>query len=214
MRIEKGQMIAGFPAKLIRDMLHDVQDIIGEGFIQHWLGLEGEAAFKVLRQLEKDGYLSPHEEFENIYELTDLGTRLAMASAAAPIPRKKAEELLAGVLERAARINNDPSYTWGVKRIIVFGSYLDPSKDKLGDVDIALELDRKPGLTNDDDAAQTRKDEKEGKRFQNMLTQLTWQRSKVIKTLKAGKPGVSLHDANVDRRILEKGPTKVYDFTR
>lgn len=206
-------MIAGFPAKLIRDMLHDVQDIIGEGFIQHWIGLEGSAALKVLKDLEKEGYLSPHREFENIWELTDLGTRLAMASAGAPLSRKRADELLAGVLERAAKINEDPSFTWGVKRIIVFGSYLDPSKEKLGDLDIALEIDRKPGLTYDDDKAQTNKDEEAGQRFQNLSVQLGWQQIKVMKTLKAGKQGISLHDADRDRKVLEKGPTKVYDFT-
>ncbi len=57
------------------------------------------------------------------------------------LSRKKAEELLNGVIERAKQINASPDseYMHWVTKIAVFGSYLTDT-EKLGDVDIAVEI--------------------------------------------------------------------------
>lgn len=57
------------------------------------------------------------------------------------ITRKKADELILKLLERAKEINTSTDkykYPYKVKRIIVFGSYLS-EKEHLGDIDIFYE---------------------------------------------------------------------------
>jgi len=137
---------------------------------------------------------------------------LANASAGSPISRKKAQEILEELFKRAEAINSDRSFTWGVKALIVFGSYMDLSKEKLGDVDVAMDLARKPSLRPEHDDAQTRKDARSGKRFSSFLEQIAWQQIKIHKALKAGKRGLSLHSAKQDWKILENTPTKVFSF--
>ena len=47
--------------------------------------------------------------------------------------------MLAQLQLRAAWVDADPEYLYGVSRLMVFGSYLS-DKPKLGDIDIAVQL--------------------------------------------------------------------------
>jgi predicted nucleotidyltransferase len=57
-----------------------------------------------------------------------------MASFGKPIRRRTADGLVAGMLGRA-REYKKPLY---IERLRIFGSYLDPRIDPLGDVDVEL----------------------------------------------------------------------------
>jgi hypothetical protein len=57
-----------------------------------------------------------------------------MASFGKPIRRKTANQLVAGMLERARDYNTDANKPLYVERLRIFGSYLDP----LGDVDVDM----------------------------------------------------------------------------
>jgi DNA-binding PadR family transcriptional regulator len=217
MILTKGQMIAGFPAITIRNLIREIRGYsVATEYVQDRLGISGKQAEDLVEKLVKEGYLSLDERGrhgdEKYYEVTSLGNGLANASAASPISREKADQILEELFQRAEAINADRSFTWGVKALIVFGSYMDPSKEKLGDVDVAMDLDRKPGLTPEDDEAQTRRDARAGKQFSSYFEQIAWQQIKIHKALKAGKRGLSLHSAQQDREILEKTPTKVFSF--
>jgi predicted nucleotidyltransferase len=59
------------------------------------------------------------------------------------ITRALADKLIAELPGRAREMEADPSYLHYAVRIAVFGSYLDPQKQKLGDIDVAIEIGRK-----------------------------------------------------------------------
>src|SRR5258708_31883736 len=71
------------------------------------------------------------------------GNALAQASFGRPISRATAERHLVQVIERAVTYNADPSHLLTVKEIAAFGSYLDPDADRLGDLDIAVNIPRR-----------------------------------------------------------------------
>jgi predicted nucleotidyltransferase len=50
---------------------------------------------------------------------------------------------MAELSERIERVNRDQYFLARVTRAIVFGNYLRPEVDRLGDVDVAVELEAK-----------------------------------------------------------------------
>ena len=113
-------------------------------------GLDPDQAAGALQQLLEAGYLEhraghlPNDPDE--WTTTTLrGSALAMASFAKPITRARADALLPGVLERAAAYDADDNKPFEIARLRLFGSYLDTTVDRLGDIDLALEtIDRSP----------------------------------------------------------------------
>lgn len=63
-----------------------------------------------------------------------------MAQKANGILRKTAEEKLLEIVRRAQEVNDNPDYVYSVAKIAVFGSYINTDKEKLGDLDVAIEL--------------------------------------------------------------------------
>jgi len=73
------------------------------------------------------------------YYITDQGRSFLRASAAPRVHRKTAKNALESGLERATAVNSNDQYFCRIERIAVFGSYLG-SKDRLGDLDLAVQL--------------------------------------------------------------------------
>ena len=75
---------------------------------------------------------------------------LAMARFGSPLPRNKADLLIAKLIKNAAVVNSLPvtATEFYVTRVVVFGSYLDKEKSELGDLDIAWEEAERPGTLN------------------------------------------------------------------
>ncbi len=90
-------------------------------------------------QLIAEGYI---ERADLGYALSERGLRLAAASTGKPIPREKAEQLLAELLERARAINQGDSW-YRVSQIELFGSLLDPTRETVNDIDLVNRLSRK-----------------------------------------------------------------------
>ena len=123
------------------------------------------------------------------------------------ITRAKADELIAALVERARAVDADPQYLYGVSRLAVFGSYL-TSKEKLGDIDIAVELgpkERHPA-THWKLVEEQRQTAPRG----NMLEQLSWPEIKVQKALRDRHTAFSFHTHDeLERMELEFGtPSK------
>lgn len=73
---------------------------------------------------------------------------LARARFGKPLPRKKAESLVKKAVAAARALNALPSdapFYW-VTRVAVFGSFLDEQKTELGDLDLAWEVEERPGV--------------------------------------------------------------------
>jgi predicted nucleotidyltransferase len=107
------------------------------------------------------------------------------------ITRAKAKELIAALVERAKAVDADPQYLYGVSRMAVFGSYL-TGKEKLGDIDIALELgpkERHPP-THWKLAEEQAQEAPRG----NMVEMLFWPQLKVRKALRDRHGAFSFHE--------------------
>lgn len=164
MRINRNEMIAGQPIKVARDLAKAIGDHqIEVAFITRRLALNLEDSrerranrHNPNRQLVRQaralagemmarGWLKEVNDRRFLghwYECTNEGTRLGLASMLKPIPRAKAEKIVAGLIERAHAVNSTPELIYSVKRLRVFGSYITQAED-LGDIDIAFELERR-----------------------------------------------------------------------
>ena len=71
------------------------------------------------------------------------GQRAGQCQLRKPVSRATATRLLAGVIERARTYNADPARLLTITEIVVFGSYLDPATDPLGDLDLAISTVRR-----------------------------------------------------------------------
>lgn len=63
-----------------------------------------------------------------------------MAQKSHGILRSTAKSLLEKLVGRAREANARPEFVYSVARIAVFGSYVSSDKEKLGDLDVAIEL--------------------------------------------------------------------------
>jgi len=92
---------------------------------------------------------------EGFIEITPEGPRpthrmdeLGRARFGKPLPRKKADVLVDKAVAAAKALNALPPeapFYW-VTRLAVFGSYLDSQKLELGDLDLAWEVEERPGV--------------------------------------------------------------------
>ncbi|WP_051026893.1 hypothetical protein [Nocardia higoensis] len=77
-----------------------------------------------------------------LYQPTSKGHALANASAAKPVHRATAEKALAAFLQRVEQAASDPMNLYMVDRVVLFGSMLDPTRQRVSDVDLAIKLIR------------------------------------------------------------------------
>jgi hypothetical protein len=76
---------------------------------------------------------------EPAFEVSDRGLSFANATAAKPIYRETAERVLKEFIDRVDAVNISKEYAFRVRSIVLFGSILS-SADRLGDVDVAIDL--------------------------------------------------------------------------
>ena len=111
------------------------------------LGVSQDAARDQMRAFEAAGYVEPgrlaHRAGDDWWATTVKGNALANTSFGKPINEATATRLLGQVIERARAYNADPARLLTVTEIVVFGSYLDPAVDLLGDLDLAVSTVRR-----------------------------------------------------------------------
>jgi len=112
------------------------------------LGAPVEEASPVLACLLRDGFIS--EGTNGCFLMTKKLGQLALSKISMGLSRAEANRLLTGILDKARVINADKSGKFrSISLIAVFGSYLGDA-EILGDLDIAILLDRDPpGLERD-----------------------------------------------------------------
>ncbi|MFD6106181.1 hypothetical protein ACFWFQ_26350 [Nocardia salmonicida] len=132
------------------------QLFVDRSWFEQWLAKDLKNPAAVFDILIEQGYLTEngttpvsiwnpetrhHEEFvEPRYHPTSKGHALANASAAKPVHRATAEKALAGFLQRVEQAASDPINMWVVDRVVLFGSMLDPTRQRVSDVDLAVRL--------------------------------------------------------------------------
>jgi len=134
------------------------------------------------------------------------------ATAAKPITRQTASAALAQLLERVDRVNRDEHFLARVTRVVLFGSYLRPEVDRLGDVDVAVELQLKEA-----DRERARKlnyqrvaeMERHGRRFTQFLDRELWWRTETFRFLKGRSRSISLADYDTEKAFVDCVPHKI-----
>lgn len=199
MRLAKTDTVAGLPAPMARDL---VRLFRGGMFIQETAdsllsrnGIEdADAAFE---RMEEAGYLARVDLGDDGFvwwETTTLGNALAMARFGKPIRRKTADRLVAGMLERAREYNADASRPLFVQRLRIFGSYLDPQIDPLGDVDVELSF----GMRTTDQARISAYTRASGKTFRSFMDEITWPQRELVQQLKSRSTAINITQENID----------------
>lgn len=124
---------------------------------------------------------------------TDLGHRLAATPLIPPIRVTRARELVPLVVAAAEAINADPSYSYVVKRLILFGSLLEAPVDGwVGDVDLAFELERRD-LAPDKKAAVWQEELQSAPTSHAGVMIYSWPSERARRRLKKVHRSVSLH---------------------
>lgn len=118
------------------------------------------------------------------------------------LTRRKADELIALLLERIEQVNLDPQYIYGVSRAVVFGSYL-TDKERLGDLDIAIELGPKYRDENEHQKQYDEQVDREGKG--SFLQRYFWPHEKVMRALRGRNYGISIHSCTEYDSLVEEG---------
>lgn len=197
MKINSKDKIAGIPILSVRRLLNARGDFLDEESVIAHLRVRPPAARKLIRELERQGFIEPSKSASNLlmWEMTMKGRALKLSTAAKPIARKTADARLFEFLERVNEVRTDTHYIYKVKRAWVFGSFLS-SAEKLGDVDLAIELVAKafPGRSFDE-IVQAKIDEahRNGRQFSSTFAQVTWPQKEVWLKLKSKSRSLSLH---------------------
>lgn len=147
MRVSKDDQICGLAAPTARQLMRAYFDDRPVKVACDILGMSQDAARDQMRAFEATGYVErsglTHVGDDDWWATTVKGNALANASFGKPISRATATRLLGQVIERARAYNADPARLLTVAEIVVFGSYLDPAVDPLGDLDLAMSTVRR-----------------------------------------------------------------------
>jgi predicted nucleotidyltransferase len=198
MRITKEEVVAGHSALRVRGFL---RRFIGRFFmrsaVERFMQLKPEQAEKFINDMVALGLIEPTMPFnhESAYAIADRGLAFANASAAKPIYRETAERVLKEFIDRVDSVNISREYAFRVRSVVLFGSMLS-SADRLGDVDVAVDL--QPSISEPRkfkqlcDHRRSLAQEK-GRAFSTVASWVMWPRNEVLLQLKAGSRSLSLH---------------------
>jgi len=145
--------------------------------------------------LMAEGYLEKSDRLRGWYRTGPAAPRLINVRFIKRIDRTKADALVAGLIERAKEINDDDRFVLIVTELRAFGSYIEPDKADLGDVDIAFAVEVKPGFNKGDVTGLSKRTQRSflGITPRNFLEFLFLPRKVVLRTLKNRSPYLSLH---------------------
>lgn len=200
MTIERDGTVAGLPVLRVRDALKACRG--PEGFyaerLAARLGLAPPEAAVVLRR-------AGQPRLRGRLADTTAGNALTMAKATPPVSRAKAEAALATFLARVADVNEPDRFLCRVEEVELFGSFLDPTVDPLGDVDVAVAIRLRPTDANVAQLSLAHA-RASGRRFASFTDEMFWPEMEVRLYLKGASRLVSM--TTTDDAILKSAAHK------
>lgn len=196
MQIDKTELLAGVPAKRLRDALRRMDNSEwSPSHLARELGLTKTDAERVLAALVAEGYIEVTKRPRGGFCSGPAAPRLMNVRFIKRIDRGKADALVAGLKERAGAINADDRYVQSVAELQVFGSYVDLSKADCGDVDVAYRrvVKSKYQNLNITDLSNLTREQFPQIRPRNFLIFLYLLEKVILQTLKGRSPYISLH---------------------
>jgi hypothetical protein len=195
LQIKSTDVVSGIPIIEVRDFFRHIASWHHDSFdladLREQFSLDEKSAMALASELVAQGYVAAPKK--GVYKFSDKGGELVRASAASKVSRKTAEHALEGLLGRVELYNLDPGKIFTIETVVVFGSFLG-SRDKLGDLDVAVKWrDRNP--TDPDRAATANAYAKRsGRQFSSFLDQLFWAETELNQILKAKKRTIRILD--------------------
>lgn len=110
--------------------------------------------------------------------------------------KEKADKEFSEFMKRVENLNQNNEFIYQVKRIVIFGSYLNPENKDFGDIDIGIELEPR---IKDEKAFELAENEiisnaiENGKVFSNIVDELFYPQDLVFKYLKNKSRYISIH---------------------
>lgn len=203
MKLDLTQTVGITTLKALRDFIrrHAHRDRISERAVMETFGVRERDVKAVIMPWVEAGFVAvvkTDHPFETPYELTDLGRRLRNAKALKRIPRGRAEAIMKALLAKVQEVNATDDYAYVVDELRVFGSYLDPDAEDLGDIDVSAILE----LRRDEDIveANLRRARASGK-VMSYLDELNYGETEVKRALKKVSRHISLHSPHDLERI-------------
>lgn len=220
MRIARGELIAGVPAVKLRDYFLANFDAtcISAKNLANYLSASGGALDAIILALIERDLISPSDDTDaDLYPKGPNAGRFACAKAVKPLTRIEADRLVAAFLDRARAINdraraiNESSeYLYWVDEVALFGSCADPDRSDFGDIDMAIELTRKPVPDGERYAELAlERFRLSGLANKSYVDELLYPKTEIIRILKARNAYFSIHMIEELRR-LECASTSIY----
>lgn len=189
--------IAGENAKTIRDALRRCHGSLTQNCLSEKFNFSDRRAQEIVEGLLQAGYIERDQRFQVTrdpiprFNVTAKGRALMRASAAVRLARDFASSALDDFTSRVHVVNDNVEYLYSVKKVVVFGSFLE-STVRLGDVDIAVDLQPRVPLRGDWVEAFQNHAEKSGRSFATFEDAIDWPRREVLLFLKSRKRSVSI----------------------
>lgn len=192
MRLLKSSLVAGVPAPAARTLMRAARMVeLYTEYAEEVLARAGvDQPAQALKQLVEGGYLDAGTDGQETVTTTTAGNAVAMASFARPITRATAGRLVTSLVARATEYNQDRCKPRFIRRIRLFGSYLEPAVERLGDIDVELTIESRDGLSPEELTAYGRDSDKT---FSNRMCELFWPDEELRRFLAGGSRAYSFH---------------------
>lgn len=124
--------------------------------------------------------------------------------------RETAQKALENLMRKIKEANEREDFIYKIDKAVLFGSYINSNKEKIGDIDIALYIDLKDKITPETEQNYRRSFES-GKQM-SYLERLFYGKEEISKFVKDRKAVIELHDGYlIDKRVEETGlPNYIY----
>ncbi len=209
MRLTKADVVVGLPATVARELMRRFRSARPESEISEFVETGERSDTEIARALEAAGYLEVKYaslDGETWWETTTKGNALSQASFGRPIARATAQRHLDEVIERARVFNADVTHVAFVAELVVFGSFLDPDVDELGDLDLAVSIGSHVPMSADSDErtkilldyART-----SGRGFSTLVDRLFWPQREVILALRNRSAAINITTEDV-RKLTDR----------
>jgi predicted nucleotidyltransferase len=206
MRIDSKDTILGVPILMIRTLLRRSMSYggaISERLARRTLKLGTERTREILDELVRQGCYEVGENNlgEKYWENTLKGNTLAMATAAKPVTRAKADQVFAEFMLRVRQVNEDPYYLFKVTRVVLFGSYIRDT-ETVNDIDIAVQLAPKIKNRKRREKLYALRRQESKRNFGTQVAYLGWPMQEVWLFLKSKSHVLNLHDFASHKKLL------------
>ena len=196
MKIDKNKRINNIPIIKIRNFLRRFSRGSSEDLLTHISGhfnLTKQEAPKIIEALVEEGYIEKEGE---VYYCTIKGNALSNVRFIKRMNKEKADKEFSEFMKRVENLNQNNEFIYQVKRIVIFGSYLNPENKDFGDIDIGIELEPR---IKDKKVFELAENEiisnaiENGKVFSNIIDELFYPQDLVFKYLKNKSRYISIH---------------------